>query len=133
MQYYIIKLILTRGCRSYPQDPIQRKFGRFSIMGYEEPGYAYCPPKVRACRVGEGEERGPAFCPSNMAEEDLCVAKYKYNDPFMLQVGQESARVESEGYCKWTRMEEIWQFAKKMGFERSASRPASALSIWRIL
>ena len=24
-------------------------------MGYEEPGYAYCLPKVGACRVGEGE------------------------------------------------------------------------------
>ena len=87
-------------------------------MSYEDPGCAYCPPNVRACRVGEGEERGPAFCPSNMAEEDVCLAMYKYNDPFVLQIAQESARVESEGYCEWTRVEEICQFAKKMGFKK---------------
>ncbi|MBT4094641.1 MAG: DUF1847 domain-containing protein [Nitrospinaceae bacterium] len=87
-------------------------------MSYENPGCAYCPSEVRACRVGEGEERGPGFCPSNIAEEDLCLAMYRYNDPFVLQVAQESARVESEGYCEWTRVEEICQFAKKMGFKK---------------
>ncbi|MGI9477875.1 MAG: DUF1847 domain-containing protein, partial [Hyphomicrobiaceae bacterium] len=30
----------------------------------------------------------------------------------------ESARVESEGYCQWTRVEEVVQFAKKMGFKK---------------
>jgi uncharacterized metal-binding protein len=33
-------------------------------------------------------------------------------------VARESARVESEGYCRWTRVEEICQFARKMGFTR---------------
>ena len=35
-----------------------------------------------------------------------------------LRIAQEAARVESEGYCKWTRVEEICQFAKKMNFRR---------------
>ena len=38
----------------------------YDIPGYETPGCAYCPSTVRACRQGEGEERGPAFCPSKV-------------------------------------------------------------------
>ncbi len=87
-------------------------------MPYDNPGCAYCPPNVRACRHGESDQRGPGFCPSKMDEDGLAKARQKYADPFLLQVAQASARVESEGYCKWTRVEEICAFAKKMGFTK---------------
>ncbi len=87
-------------------------------MDYELPGCAYCPPTVRACRVGEAEQRGPGFCPTKVDPVSIEEAWTSYADPFELRIAQESARVEGEGYCKWTRVEEICQFAKKMGFER---------------
>jgi uncharacterized metal-binding protein len=87
-------------------------------MQYENPGCAYCPPTVRACRHGESETRGPGFCPSKMDDEGIAAAWEKYQDPFVYRVAQASALVESEGYCKWTRVEEICAFAKKMGFTK---------------
>ncbi len=86
--------------------------------GYTDPGCAYCPPDVRACREGESETRGPGFCPSKIAADDIDAAYGVYSDPFVRRVAQESARVESEGYCRWTRVEEICEFAKKMGFRK---------------
>lgn len=85
---------------------------------YTDPGCAYCPPKVRACREGESEARGPGYCPSKMAEGELSQGLEYYDDPEIRKIAQVSARVESEGYCKWTRVEEICQFAKKMGFKK---------------
>ena len=85
---------------------------------YETPGCAYCPSTVRACRVGEGEERGPGFCPSKIEPEAILEADAYRRDPFLERVAKVSAVVESEGYCKWTRVEEICQFARKMGFRR---------------
>ena len=88
-------------------------------MSYEEPGCAYCPPNVRACRHGESEQKGPGFCPSKMDQDGIDAAWEEYaGDPFAMKVARVSALVESEGYCKWTRVEEICQFAKKMEFKR---------------
>jgi len=85
---------------------------------YHDPGCAYCPSSVRACRQGESETRGPGFCPSKIAQDAIDTAAEKYADPLTRRAAQESARVESEGYCKWTRVEEVCQFAKKMGFKK---------------
>jgi uncharacterized metal-binding protein len=87
-------------------------------MDYENPSCAYCPPTVRACRHGESEERGPGFCPSKVDEDGVDAAWERYQDPEIRRIAQVSALVESEGYCKWTRVEEICAFAKKMGFTR---------------
>ncbi len=87
-------------------------------MKYENPGCAYCPPSVQACREGESEARGPGFCPSKVDQDRLDSGWEKYGDPFALRVAQASAQVESEGYCQWTRVEEICVFAKKMGFKK---------------
>ena len=87
-------------------------------MTYETPSCAYCPPTVRACRQGESEDRGPGFCPSKVDDKGLELAWGRYADPETLRIAQASARVESEGYCRWTRVEEICAFAKKMGYTR---------------
>ena len=83
---------------------------------YQQPGCAYCPTTVRACRQGEGETRGPGFCPSKIATEGIDAARERYEDPTIRRIAQESARVEAEGYCEWTRVEEVVQFARKMEF-----------------
>jgi len=85
---------------------------------YTDPSCAYCPPTVRACRQGEDGERGPGYCPSKVNAEGMASAREIYDDPYYLRIAQESARVEAEGYCKWTRVEEICQFAKKMDFTK---------------
>jgi len=87
-------------------------------MNYETPGCAYCPPTVRACRHGESETRGPGFCPSKVDEDGIERAWERYEDPEVRRVAHASALVESEGYCRWTRVEEICAFAKKMGFTK---------------
>ncbi len=87
-------------------------------MSYETPSCAYCPPTIRACRHGESETRGPGFCPSKVDDAALDGAVALYEDPFVREVARVSALVESEGYCKWTRVEEIVAFAKKLGFKR---------------
>jgi uncharacterized metal-binding protein len=51
-------------------------------------------------------------------QEGIAAAWAKYEDPFIRRVARVSALVESEGYCKWTRVEEICAFAKKMGFKK---------------
>lgn len=85
---------------------------------YSDPGCAYCPDTVRACRQGESDERGPGYCPSKVAQGAVETAWDRYADPETRRIAQESARVESEGYCRWTRVEEICQFAKKMGYSK---------------
>src|SRR5574342_1011744 len=87
-------------------------------MSYETPGCAYCPPTVQACRHGESETRGPGFCPTHVDEEGIERAWDRYQDPEIRRIARASALVESEGYCKWTRVEEICQFAKKLGFKK---------------
>ena len=87
-------------------------------MSYEDPGCAYCPDTVRACRQGEGEQRGPGYCPSKVDPQGIAAAWTVQADPFLTRVSQVSGLVESEGYCQWTRVEEICQFAHKMGFKK---------------
>jgi len=53
-----------------------------------------------------------------MDADGITAAWEKYREPFIRRVAQVSARVEGEGYCKWTRVEEIIAFAKKMGFKK---------------
>lgn len=87
-------------------------------MSYLNPGCAYCPPTVRACRSGESEERGPGYCPTKVDPGAIDEAWSQHADPETLRIAQTAARVESEGYCKWSRVEEICQFAKKMDFRK---------------
>ena len=87
-------------------------------MTYVDPACAYCPPTVRACRQGEAAERGPGFCPTKVDPHSQEIARALYDDPETRRISQESARVEAEGYCKWTRVEEIIDFSRKMGFRK---------------
>ncbi|MBI5909300.1 MAG: DUF1847 domain-containing protein [Betaproteobacteria bacterium] len=87
-------------------------------MKYEDPSCAYCPDTVRACRVGESAERGPGYCPSKVDQDGIDEAAGKYDDAEIRRIAQVSAVVEAEGYCQWTRVQEICEFAKRMGFKK---------------
>jgi uncharacterized metal-binding protein len=85
---------------------------------YEDPSCAYCPPKLRACRKGELERGSPGFCPSNVNPDAQARARAQYDDPEIRRFAHTAAAMEAEGYCKWSRLEEIIQFAKRMGYEK---------------
>ena len=87
-------------------------------MTYQDPACAYCPSSVRACRLGEAEARGPGFCPSKVDAATQEHAHALYDDPETRRVSQVAAVVESAGYCQWTRVEEVVEFAKRMGYRR---------------
>jgi uncharacterized metal-binding protein len=50
--------------------------------------------------------------------EAIEQARARHADPFTMQIAKIAAIVESEGYCRWSRVEEICEFAKKMGFTK---------------
>ena len=85
---------------------------------YEDPACAYCPSTLQACRQGESAERGPAFCPTKVDPGAQARARAAYEDQQTRELSHVAAVVESEGYCRWTRVEEIVQFAKRMGFRK---------------
>jgi uncharacterized metal-binding protein len=87
-------------------------------MTYSTVSCAYCPSTIRACRHGESATRGPGFCPTKVDDEGIEHAAVAYGDPFVHRVANAAALVESEGYCRWTRVEEIVAFAKRLGFRR---------------
>ncbi|MCF0228755.1 MAG: DUF1847 domain-containing protein [Parasporobacterium sp.] len=61
----------------------------------------------------------PEFCSGARAsEETFRLVIEKYNEPENLKFMQTAAAVEYEGYCKLTRVEEIADFAGRMGYKR---------------
>lgn len=87
-------------------------------MKYEDPSCAYCPDTLRACRSSESAERGPGYCPSKVDPDGIDAAVGKYDNAEVRRIAQVSAAVEAAGYCKWTRVEEICEFAKRMGYKK---------------
>jgi uncharacterized metal-binding protein len=74
---------------------------------------------VKACSAEPGAKKPPAFCPMPV-ETDLLVdvARVYSSNPEIKRLALESARTESAGYCKSTRIEEIMDFARRLGFLR---------------
>ena len=57
----------------------------------------------------------PDFClTTHLKEEDLNWAIERYEEDQNHQIMVASAEVEYEGYCQWTRVQEIMEFAKKI-------------------
>ena len=61
----------------------------------------------------------PEFCPTaNLKESDRQWALERYEEDNNKAIMIASAEVEYEGYCKWTRVQEIMEFASKIGAKR---------------
>jgi uncharacterized metal-binding protein len=58
------------------------------------------------------------FCPMNIEKDVLLKAKKEYEKPDVRKLAQVAALVESQGYMKWTRVEDTMEFARKMKFAR---------------
>ena len=61
----------------------------------------------------------PDFClTTNLSEEDARWAAEKYEEDRNHEIMVASAEVEYEGYCQWTRVQEIMEFARRIGARR---------------
>jgi len=85
------------------------------MSGYEGPRCVHCG--VKACDSQDATP--PVFCPMANEPEVLAGArKAMLADPGLRRMAQESARTEAAGYCKATRVEEVMDFARRMGWKR---------------
>ena len=79
------------------------------------PNCAYCP--TVSCVFGT-REGAPRFCPGVNRQERVSEASRALEDDETLRCAREASRVEGAGYCRWTRVQEIIEFARRMGFEK---------------
>lgn len=82
---------------------------------YEGPVCAQC--RVVTCDAEPGAKTPPGFCPMP-AEKDLLdeVEQSYLAEPILARMAAESARTEAAGYGRATRVEEIMDFAGRMGW-----------------
>lgn len=82
---------------------------------YQGPNCALCG--VKACTTETRQP--PPFCPIPNEPELLAeVARTYQEDARLRKLAVESAKTEAAGYCKATRIEEIMDFARRMGWTR---------------
>ena len=91
------------------------------------PECASCNVKVRLCRSKEGE--GPKFCPTKTKEKTIKKALEKYQERETMHFARAASLQEAECYVRRdeqpfvlrptkTRVEEVIEFAKKMGYRK---------------
>jgi uncharacterized metal-binding protein len=84
---------------------------------YDGPVCVLCG--VKACTAEPDTKVPPGFCPMPHEPEMLRDVEQAYrSDPTLRRMAVESARTEAAGYCKATRVEEIMDFARRMGWTR---------------
>ena len=84
---------------------------------YNGPVCALCG--VKACTAEPETKTPPGFCPMPQESALLTDVEQAYlSDPNLRRMAVESARTEAAGYCKATRVEEIMDFARRMGWGR---------------
>lgn len=82
---------------------------------------------VKACG-SEEVKKTPQFCPMPASEEIIENSFKEYlEDEDSRSIALGAARTESEGWCKWTRVEETVMFAKKMGYKNIGIAHCAAL------
>jgi uncharacterized metal-binding protein len=79
-----------------------------------------CPLcRVKACEYETGNKKPPLFCPMPGETEQLAAVERSYLEEEELRKWAcESARTESSGYCRRTRIEETMDFARRIGATR---------------
>jgi uncharacterized metal-binding protein len=74
---------------------------------------------VRACTLEPDTKKLPSFCPMAVESEQLAAIEQTYlEDEELRQLACESARTEAAGYCRNTRIQEIMDFARRIGATR---------------
>jgi uncharacterized metal-binding protein len=63
-------------------------------------------------------DHAPAFCPSTRYEEEIKEASRRVIEGELREVARVSSIVEAAGYCRKTRVEEIMDFARRLGLRK---------------
>lgn len=72
--------------------------------------------RVQACREEPGTKQLPAYCPMLGESTALAEARQVYHaDAGMQQLARSAAQVEAAGYCRWPRVQEVMEFAQRIG------------------
>jgi uncharacterized metal-binding protein len=83
--------------------------------GQQRPVCTTC--RVEACNCEPGARTPPGFCPMVTDLQLLNeVEQIVTEDDALRRMAAESARTEAAGYCRATRVEEIMDFARRMGW-----------------
>lgn len=71
---------------------------------------------VKACEAEPGAKQPPQFCASQQEQAALEAVEQQYHDEAeLLRLAQASARTEASGYMRRTRVEDIMDFARRIG------------------
>jgi len=116
-------------------------------MEFVKPECAKCGIKNKICRSPEGQ--GPAFCPTLHRKEVIGKATKEYAKPDILKFAYQASVQEAECYINRDvkpyvlhptkpRVQEVCEFAQKMGYERlgiafCSGLHSEALSLTQIL
>ena len=74
---------------------------------------------VRVCAEPSNTKKLPSFCPMPVRSDQLTTVERMYvEDADLRKFACESARTESAGYCRATRIEEIMDFARRIGAKK---------------
>jgi len=73
--------------------------------------------RVQTCREEPGSKAYPRFCPTPQETHALTDARAAYDEQETRQLAQASARTEAAGYGKEPRVEEIMNFARRLGID----------------
>ena len=84
-------------------------------MANRSPQCAYCP--TISCAFGT-RDGAPRFCPGSNKAELVNESERALKVGDILRCAQEASRVEATGYCRWTRVQEVMEFSRRMGFEK---------------
>lgn len=71
------------------------------------------------CSCSSEDGKYPDFCvTTNLDPEVKAEIMALYEDETNRKIMQTAAGVECDGYCQWPRVQEIVEFAKRMGYEK---------------
>ncbi len=71
--------------------------------------------RVQACHEEPGAKPTPVFCPASGESVALSAARQSYQlDAESLRLAHAAAQVEAEGYCRWPRVQEVMDFARRI-------------------
>lgn len=71
---------------------------------------------VQACREEPGTKVIPAFCPAGTDSAALAESRQIYQSGSETQrLALPAAQVEATGYCRWPRVQEVMEFARRIG------------------
>lgn len=72
--------------------------------------------RVQACHEEPGAKPQPVFCPAAHESDALVETRQVYSTDMETQrLSRAAAQVEAAGYCRWPRVQDTMEFARRIG------------------